>query len=174
MSRVRCCVVAWLLCFTLSPVVYGQQPPAASVPRVVRVDGQFVPANGLPLESAELVTLMIYSSQASETPLWEETQQVRLDAQGRFAVFLGATSAEGLPIGLFAPGETRWLGIRFSRPGEGEQARVLLTSVPYALRASDADTLGGLPPSRSCGRTARRRGLRRPRMAPTRLRRHAR
>ena len=150
MSRARCGVVAGLLCFTLSPVLFGQQPPAApaaSVPRVVRVDGQFVPANGLPLEAAEVVTLLIYSSQSSETPLWEETQQVRPDAQGRFAVFLGAASAEGLPIGLFAPGEPRWLGMRFSRPGEAEQARVRLTSVPYALRASDADTLGGLPPS---------------------------
>ena len=37
--------------------------------------------------------------------------------------------------------------MRFARPGEGEQTRVPLTSVPYALRASDADTLGGLPPS---------------------------
>ena len=32
-------------------------------------------------------------------------------------------------------------------PGEVEQPRVLLVSVPYALKAADADTLGGLPAS---------------------------
>ncbi len=150
MSRARFGAVGWLLCVALSPVLHGQQTPAApaaSVPRVVRVDGQFVPGNRLPPDAVEVVTLSLYASELAETPLWEETQQVRMDAQGRYAVFLGATSAEGLPIGLFAAGEPRWLGVRFARPGEGEQARVLLTSVPYALRASDADTLGGLPPA---------------------------
>jgi trimeric autotransporter adhesin len=37
--------------------------------------------------------------------------------------------------------------VRFNRPGELEQPRTSLTSVPYALRASDAETLGGLPAS---------------------------
>jgi hypothetical protein len=37
------------------------------------------------------------------------------------------------------------LGVQFNRPGETEQPRVQLVSVPYALKASDAETLGGLP-----------------------------
>jgi hypothetical protein len=37
--------------------------------------------------------------------------------------------------------------VQFQRTGEVEQPRVLLTSVPYALKAVDADTLGGLPAS---------------------------
>jgi len=122
-------------------------PPAASVPRLVRVDGQFVPASGLPPAAMEVVTLALYASDSDATPVWEETQEVRVDAQGRYAVFLGATSVEGLPVAMFAAGDPRWLGMRFARPGETEQPRVLLTSVPYALRAADADTLGGLPPS---------------------------
>jgi hypothetical protein len=60
---------------------------------------------------------------------------------------LGSTRSEGLPLELFATGEARWLGRRFERPGEGEQTRVALASVPYALKASDADTLGGRPSS---------------------------
>lgn len=120
--------------------------PAASVPRVVRLEGQFVPANGLPPAAIEMVTLAIYASDSDATPLWEETQDVRVDAQGRYAILLGATSPEGVPASVLS-GEARWLGMRVARPGEGEQTRVPLTSVPYALRASDADTLGGLPPS---------------------------
>jgi hypothetical protein len=48
---------------------------------------------------------------------------------------------------LFASGEPRWLGAQVQLPGEVEQPRVLLVSVPYALKALDSETLGGLPPS---------------------------
>jgi hypothetical protein len=60
---------------------------------------------------------------------------------------MGATQNEGMPLDLFSSGEPRWLGAQFNRPGEAEQPRVLLTSVPYALKASDAETLGGRPAS---------------------------
>jgi len=139
--------VATALLLGVMAIAHAQPAtPAASVPRVVRLDGQFVPANGLPPAAIETVTLAIYASDSDATPLWEETQDVRVDAQGRYAILLGATSAEGVPASVLS-GEARWLGMRFARPGEGEQTRVPLTSVPYALRASDADTLGGLPPS---------------------------
>jgi hypothetical protein len=48
---------------------------------------------------------------------------------------------------LFAVGAPRWLGVQFQRAGETEQPRVLLASVPYALKSVDADTLGGIPAS---------------------------
>jgi hypothetical protein len=48
---------------------------------------------------------------------------------------------------LFTSGEQRWLGVQALLPGEEEQPRVLLVSVPYALEAADAQTLGGLPAS---------------------------
>jgi hypothetical protein len=50
-------------------------------------------------------------------------------------------------VELFSSNEPRWLGVQFNRPGEVKQPRVQLVSVPYALKASDADTLGGLPAS---------------------------
>ena len=146
-------VVAIAWCLSLTSLAQAQQapapsaPPATSVPRVVRLDGAFVPADGLPPAAVETVTLSLFASEVGGTPLWEETQQVRVDPQGRYAVFLGATTPDGLPVNVLATGEPRWLGLRFVRAGETEQARVPLTSVPYALRASDADTLGGLPPA---------------------------
>ena len=136
--------VLLVLCLSAGPAL-AQTPPSTSVPRVVRLDGQFVPVNGLPPAAVESVTLSIYASPADEQPLWSETQEVRVDAQGRYVVFLGASTADGIPASVLS-GE-RWLGIRVARPGETEQPRVPMTSVPYALRASDADTLGGLPPT---------------------------
>ena len=136
--------VLLVLCLSAGPAL-AQTPPSTSVPRVVRLDGQFVPVNGLPPAAVETVTLAIYASPTDAEPLWSETQEVRVDAQGRYTVFLGASTAAGLPASVVS-GE-RWLGIRVARPGEEEQPRVPMTSVPYALRASDADTLGGLPPT---------------------------
>jgi hypothetical protein len=50
-----------------------------------------------------------------------------------------------LPQDLFASGDARWLGVQVQ--GQQEQPRVMLLAVPYALKAADAETIGGLPPS---------------------------
>jgi len=75
-----------------------------------------------------------------------ENQNVQVDELGRYNVLLGSFSARGLPMELFASAESRWLGVR-PQNGEDEQPRLVLVSVPYALKASDADTLGGKPAS---------------------------
>src|SRR5947209_20542227 len=64
---------------------------------------------------------------------------------GHYTVQLGSTSRPGLPAEVFMTGEARWLGVQVA--GEPEQPRVLLVAVPYAMKAADAETIGGLPPS---------------------------
>ncbi len=91
------------------------------------------------------VTFALYKDQQGGAPLWLETQNVAVDAAGHYSVQLGATLSHGLPTDLFASGEARWLGVQAQ--GQAEQARVLLLSVPYAMKAADAETIGGLPPS---------------------------
>jgi hypothetical protein len=44
---------------------------------------------------------------------------------------------------MFTTGKALWLGVQPKLSGEGEQPRVPLVAVPYALKAADADTLGG-------------------------------
>ena len=58
---------------------------------------------------------------------------------------LDSASSQGLPADLFTAGEPRWVGVQ--RQGQAEQQRVMLVSVPYALKSRDAETVGGLPPS---------------------------
>jgi hypothetical protein len=70
---------------------------------------------------------------------------VQADKNGHYSVMSGTASAHGLPADVFAGGEARWLGVQPS--GEAEQPRIVLLSVPYALKAADSETLGGLPPS---------------------------
>ncbi len=131
----------------LSNTATAQSPASqVSVPRVITVTGVFQPVDGQPPQAVETVTLAVYADQVGGTPLWQETQSIALDVKGRYALLLGATSPEGLPATVLAAGP-QWLGMKFDRPGEVESARAQLTSVPYTLRAADADTLGGRPAS---------------------------
>ena len=99
--------------------------------------------------SARLLTatFSLYELQEGGAPLWSESQKVQLDEQGRYVVLLGATSSSGLPLDLFTSGKALWLGVQPQSSGAVEQPRVLLVAVPYALKASDSDTLGGKPAS---------------------------
>ena len=128
----------------LSPMVARAQDQ--SVPRLINITGVFRPADGQPPAATETITLSVYADQNGGTPLWQETQTVALDDRGRYTVVLGAAHADGIPAAVFAAG-AQWLGTVFTRPGEVEGPRVRLTSVPYAMRAVEADTLGGRPAS---------------------------
>ena len=72
-------------------------------------------------------------------------------------MLLGAESASGLPLDLFTSGKALWLGVQPQLPAVGESSRVLLVAVPYALKAADADTLGGKPALGLCNHGGGRR-----------------
>jgi hypothetical protein len=118
---------------------------APVVPALVSFSGSLADLNGKPIASTVGVTFLLYREQQGGAPLWMETQNVHPDKTGHYSVMLGSTSSEGLPGDLFVSGEARWLGIQVA--GLPEQPRVLLLSVPYAMKAADAETVGGLPPS---------------------------
>src|SRR5712692_11928742 len=134
-----------------SPSRTAQAPselvPPLAVPRLIKFAGTLKDAQGKPLSNTVGLTFAIYKEQEGGAPLWLETQNAQLDEQGHYSVLLGATKSEGLPLELFSSGEPRWLGVQVNLPRELEQPRVLLVSVPYALKAADADTLGGIPAS---------------------------
>ena len=85
--------------------------------------------------AVETVTLSIYADPEGGAPLWQETQTIALDAQGRYSLLLGATQADGIPGRGVWLRRRQWLGTVFERAGEVEGPRVRITSVPYALRA---------------------------------------
>ncbi|HXP42625.1 MAG TPA: hypothetical protein VN833_20390 [Candidatus Acidoferrales bacterium] len=117
---------------------------SAIVPRLVNFSGRAIDDRKV-ITGTTGATFAIYSEESGGAPLWLETQNIQADAKGNYVVQLGATKPEGLPLDLFASGEARWLGVTIN--GGQEQPRVLLLSVPYALKAADAETVGGLPAS---------------------------
>ena len=127
----------------------GQQSVSSAseavVPPLVKFSGTLSDGSGKPLSSVVGVTFALYKDEQGGSPLWLETQNVQPERSGHYTVMLGSSSSTGLPANIFVAGEARWLAVR--PEGQPEQARVLLLSVPYALKAGDAQTLGGLPAS---------------------------
>jgi hypothetical protein len=150
-------VTSWLAALLLaSPGMFAQQGApqisqetstvaVSAVPRMVSYSGVLRDASSRAITGVTGVTFLIYKDETGGAPLWLETQSVKTDASGHYAVQLGAASAHGLSAEMFITGEGRWLGVQIGN--QPEQPRVLLVAVPYAMKAADAETIGGLPPS---------------------------
>lgn len=156
--------MVWLV-LPVAAQTSGNTVTAVQVPRVIRITGTLSSteaASGADAASSATamtnnetalprsagvvgVTFALYAEETGGAPLWLETQNVQLDNSGHYSVLLGSTQAEGLPIELFTSGQAQWLGVQ--QQGQAEQPRIMLLSVPYALKAGDAETFGGKPPS---------------------------
>ena len=130
---------------TTSVSTNPSSPSHESVPRLVQFSGVLKDSASRPYAGVASVTFAIYGEQEGGTALWSETQNVLADGNGHYNVFLGAATSDGVPSDLFGTGQSRWLSVSIAR--QPEMPRILLASVPYALKAADADTLGGLPAS---------------------------
>ena len=117
----------------------------STVPGLVQFNGVIENSGSQAQPGIQSVTFALYKDDREGPPLWQETQNVAVDSNGRFGVLLGAGTQGGIPKELFAAGDPRWLGVQGNGNGQVEQPRILLLSVPYALKAADAETLGGRP-----------------------------
>ena len=115
------------------------------VPQLVNYSGVLTDVSGKPLNTVVGVTFALYQDSKGGTPLWMEIQNVQPTKGGHYTAMLGSASGTGLPQDVFITGEARWLGVQVE--GQAEDPRVLLVAVPYALKAGDAETIGGLPAS---------------------------
>jgi hypothetical protein len=132
-----------LFCWSMNAQQTASLTGSATVPRLVNFSGKATDLQGKAVSGIAGATFAIYKEESGGSPLWLETQNVQADTKGYYTVQLGTTKPDGLPQDLFSSGEARWLGVTVN--GGQEQPRVLLLSVPYALKAADAETLGGKP-----------------------------
>ncbi|MDA3813543.1 MAG: tail fiber domain-containing protein [Candidatus Cloacimonetes bacterium] len=110
----------------------------AQIPQTIDYQGRLADSDGNYLNVAVTVNFLIYNAETGGTLLWNESQDVSM-SNGIFHVQLG--SAVTFPTDLFA-GAGRWLELVVG--GETLSPRTAIASVPYAIKAEDADLLGGL------------------------------
>src|SRR5690242_532158 len=106
MFRLR---AACLLCLLFGVVsMTAQQSPTVPantpVPSLVNFSGVLTDTNGKPLTGVVGVTFALYKEVQGGSPLWLETQNVRVKESGHYVVQLGATKSQGLPPDLFGSG----------------------------------------------------------------------
>ncbi len=106
-------------------------------PRVIRYDGVL---KRQPSSTTVAVVFSIYGSHDQKNPLWQETQNIRPEQDGRYTVFLGALVSGRLPSFVLDATEPRWLGVRVG--GEDNEQRTLLVR-PF----SDSKALTGIVPA---------------------------
>ena len=143
-ARIACLLIT--LCvpvFAQTQSTRSNTLKSTAVPNLVKFSGTARDVAGKPVAGVAGITFSLYQEEIGGAALWMETQNVKTDAAGHYTVSLGAEKP--LPVELFGGGGARWLGVQVE--GQAEQARVLLFSVPYALKAQDAETLGGKPAS---------------------------
>jgi hypothetical protein len=145
MNIIRAVISIFLLSLWANCVATGQMAPPSVVPSLVSFNGILQDSTGKPITEATDVTFLLYKSSQGGAPLWLERQSIAPDATGHYAVKLGAATSQGIPPEFFLAGEAQWLAVQVGN--EPEQPRVMLVPVPYAMKAADADTVGGLPAS---------------------------
>jgi trimeric autotransporter adhesin len=125
----------------LNAVAHAAELPV--IPQQIQFSG------ALPSSGTAGISFSLYGEQSGGTALWLETQNVLVSDTGSYSVLLGSETLGGIPQSIFASGEARWLEVSYidSLGAPVTQPRVLLVSVPYAMKAGDAETLGGLPAS---------------------------
>jgi hypothetical protein len=145
--RLGCVVVGFfLVAVSMSAQTAGSSSTSSQVPPLIPFSSVATDEGGSSLSGVVSISFSLYAGQRGGAPLWTETQNnIQLGPTGNYSVQLGITQPNGVPTTLFTTGEARWLGVRIAE--QVEQPRILLLSVPYALKAGDASTIGGLPPS---------------------------
>ena len=110
------------------------------VPQQVNYQGQLTDDVGNPLDSNYVMVFSIYDVPNGGTALWWEEQTITVD-NGMYDVHIGQDpTSNSFPTDLFEG--QRWLGVTVGADAE-MTPRQLLTAVPFAFKAEDADTVGG-------------------------------
>jgi hypothetical protein len=147
--KLDCTRVLTILFLLIITTVAGAQDAGSTVvspnafPQYVRYDG-IIPESVDSIARADVrgVTFAVYKDEEGGTPLWLEFHNLHVASDGRYSVVLGSLHNGGIDESAFPTNEPRWLGVQVQ--GKPEFPRVLLVSVPYALKALEADRLSPL------------------------------
>jgi len=105
----------------------------ADIPPKINFQGYLTDSGGTPVDGTVSMVLSIYNASTGGTPLWTETQNVKVN-NGTYSVNLGDANPIMLPFDT-----PYFLGVKVGADAE-MTPRTPLTSVGYAFRAKVADS----------------------------------
>jgi hypothetical protein len=137
LTAVKLSAILFTVSFASDATAQTAQP---SLPNVIRFSGHVAVKTTSPAPSQQQIRFRIVADDLGQQELFAELQIVSVNAEGKFSVFVGETYAGGIPATVFADGGPRWLEFIL---GDGTVSRSPISTVPYAFRASVAETLNG-------------------------------
>jgi Chaperone of endosialidase len=111
--------------------------PAAPAPTTIYYQGYLTTAVGAPVNGTKTMTFRLYDAETGGAPRWSEVQTAVSVVNGMFSTALGA--ATPIPAALFDG--PHWLSVQIDNDPAEMSPRRLLSSVPFAFRATSADAL---------------------------------
>ncbi len=136
MSKITKCVAAVVTALTCAGLAYAPSATAATPYDNLTEQGRLLDQTGAPVDGIQLTfTFTLYDALTAGNVLWTENQTITPD-QGYFSAQLGETTA--LPAAAFDGTKVLFLGIKVGTDTE-MAPRQAVTSVPFALRAREAD-----------------------------------
>lgn len=120
-------------------VVFYFQLALATIPSTLNYQGHLTDSGGAPVDGPVDMVFSIYDVDAGGIALWSDSRTLVVD-RGVFSVELGGAS-NPFPPGLFM--NPAWIGLSVDTDAEMTPRRPI-SSVGFAFKASDADTLEGV------------------------------
>lgn len=126
-------------------LAFANLPVQAGVPGTLNYQGQLSTATNVPVNATVSMTFSLYLTPTGGTALWSETLSVVV-SNGQYTTTLGKIT----PLTPSMFGTPAYLGIRVESDAE-MSPRMAVSSTPFALKAEDALTVGGLTPAQLQG-----------------------
>lgn len=116
----------------------------AAIPNTITFQGYLTDAGGVPLSGPQQLVFSIYDGAPDPVQLWTSNTVSATVVNGVVTVELGDTLSgqPAIGVGVFS-GYPRYLGVKVGADAE-MMPRQKITSVGFALKAGDSDTLGGM------------------------------
>lgn len=129
----------WIAAALFGIIALSGSADGAAVPETIAYQGTLRSDGGAAISGMRSIEFKIYDDPTTGAVLWSETQSVAV-VNGRFNVILGAVNP--VSAAVFGGPET-YLSLKVESDAE-MAPRQKFSSVAYALKAGDADTVNGL------------------------------
>ena len=125
----KCIAVGLFVAFLAGTVL-------ADVPHVINYQGKLADKNNKPVNATVQMIFELYNAPTGGTRVFGEKQDVTI-TNGVYSVLIGSATAGGVPTSIFSSGADVYLNLTVA--GETLAPRQRLATVPYALKANEAD-----------------------------------